>query len=266
MTIKQRQVYDTHIHLDLYDEDVRMQIMNELERSYIPGLLTVSMHLESSKRNLELSRTYRQRVFPAFGYHPEQALPSEESEYVLFQWIKEHADEAAAIGEIGLPYYMRTERSKLGQPFDVEPYVEFLDRFVEFAAQLNKPVVLHAVYDDADIALEILRRHHIEKAHFHWFKGSKLSIQAMIKQRYMISITPDIAYESDIQALAREYPLELMMVETDGPWPFEGPYQKRFTHPNMIHDVIFAIAQAKQLPTDHVYETIAHNTRSFYGM
>ena len=35
------------------------------------------------------------------------------------------------------------------------------------------------------------------------------------------------------------------MVETDGPWPFEGPFRGEETHPHMIHAVIEQIAAAE---------------------
>ena len=37
-----------------------------------------------------------------------------------------------------------------------------------------------------------------------------------------------------------------MMVETDGPWPFEGPFQDKLTHPSMIHHSIQTITNIKR--------------------
>ena len=70
----------------------------------------------------------------------------------------------------------------------------------------------------------------------------------MIKNGYFISVTPDVCYEKEIQRLVHLYPLEQMMVETDGPWPFEGPFQSQITHPSMIHQSIKVIADIKKLP------------------
>jgi TatD DNase family protein len=60
----------------------------------------------------------------------------------------------------------------------------------------------------------------------------------MISKGYYISITPDVLYETDIRQLVAQYPIELMMVATDGPWPFEAPFEGMRTHPVMIINVI----------------------------
>ena len=109
-------------------------------------------------------------------------------------------------------------------------------------------------------------KYDIKKAHFHWFKGDLQTISRLIDNDYFISITPDVIYEKEIQELVRLYPIEKMMVETDGPWPFEGPFKGRITHPNMIHSSINMISEIKQLPSDDVYRQLYINTTSFYHL
>ncbi|WP_338131236.1 TatD family hydrolase [Cohnella rhizosphaerae] len=75
-------------------------------------------------------------------------------------------------GEVGLPYYTRTEAEARGEAFDEAPYLAQLDDFVRLAAELDRPIALHAVYEDADKALAILDRRGVRRAHFHWYKGS----------------------------------------------------------------------------------------------
>lgn len=88
----------------------------------------------------------------------------------------------------------------------------------------------------------------------------------MINKQYMISITPDCWYEEEIQSIIKQYPLELVMAETDGPWRFEGPFQNQMTHPNMIMEVIKKIAEIKQLSFDKVRQQISANTTNFYRL
>ena len=56
------------------------------------------------------------------------------------------------------------------------------------------------------------------------------------------------------------------MVETDGPWPFDGPFEGMLTHPSMIHQSIQAVADIKKLPITHVYQQLFENTRQFYQL
>lgn len=257
---------DAHIHLDMYEETRAQTIISELAQVQVEALIAVSRHLSSCQATERLRAQAPEQVFAAFGYHPEQELPTDSQLQELLAWIQEHASEMVAVGEIGLPYYMRLEAEEKGEKLDYSPYVQLLERFLELAAHLTKPVVLHAVYEDADIVCDLLQKHGVQKAHFHWFKGSPQTVQRMIQAGYYISITPDIGYEEEIHELVRNYPLELLMVETDGPWPFEGKFEGQETHPRMIHAVLEQIALLHELPIDKVAQTILRNTKQFYNV
>lgn len=260
------QAIDAHIHFEKYTDEQCDAIVQRAANDGIAGIVAVSMDLASSKRTRQLSQRYPHIVIPAYGFHPEQQLPTAGQEAELVSWIIERhkKGEQFAIGEVGLPYYNALEAKQNNLPFPYEPYIAFLDRMLLLAKQLNKPVVLHAVYEDAQTTLELLRKHNIRKAHFHWFKGPEESVVQMIEAGYHISITPDVYVEQEIRTLVQRYPLELMMVETDGPWPFEGPFDGRSTEPAMIVDVITEIAKIKQLTVDAVAEAVYQNTIQFY--
>ncbi len=257
---------DAHIHLDHYEEKARHRLLKEAANQELQALIGVSMHLASSKDNLALAGQYPGLVVPCFGYHPEQPVPSPEDTETLLAWIESHASSMAAVGEIGLPYYSRIEAEERGEAFDLQPYIALLDRFLELAGKLGKPVVLHAVYEDADLVCDRLERYGIEQAHFHWFKGSERTVRRMAERGYYVSFTPDILYEPEIIDLARRYPADLVMAETDGPWPFEGPYAGQPTHPGMVRDVAAAWARLQGITDEEGCRILYNNTRRFYGL
>lgn len=257
---------DAHVHIDLYDEADREKLLQEMPGNKVEALIAVSMNLASSRLNLSLAERYPSLVYPAFGYHPEQPLPSEDEANRLLDWMEEHANEMIAVGEIGLPYYLRTEASRTGRAFDLEPYLDLLERLMLAAKCLDKPVVLHAVYEDADLVCDMLERHGLTQAHFHWFKGSAQTVRRMADRGYHVSFTPDILYEQDIQELARMYPADLVMAETDGPWPFEGPFSGRLTHPAMVGHVAAAWAGIRGIASEEAAAALYENTRRFYGI
>lgn len=248
---------DAHIHLEQYDDAWLSSLLPGLPEQEIESLIAVSMNLASCIRTRSIAAGYPGLVKPAYGFHPEQPLPPEEELALLLNWITEHAGDMTAVGEIGLPYYSRAEALERGEAWDTEPYIMLLNRFLALAARLAKPVVLHAVYEDAWTVCDLLEQHQITRAHFHWFKGPAETVDRMISRGYHISFTPDIVYEQEIQDLARRYPPELVMAETDGPWPFEGPFTGRATHPAMVHEVAavwgalhgYSVSQAKSILT-----------------
>ncbi len=258
---------DAHIHLDLYEEKRRSSLLQEAKRDNVAAVVAVSMHLASSKEVRTLSEKDPSFIIPAYGFHPEQPFPSEEESLELLDWMQQryNAGEAFAIGEVGLPYYSRTEEEAEGALFDEKPYLMLLDRFSAMAAAWDRPIVLHAVYEDAEKAFRILQKHQVQTAHFHWFKGDDNIAEQLAAAGYYISVTPDVEYEPEIQHIVRNYPLELMMVETDGPWRFEGSCKGQETVPAMATKVIQTIAALKGLDTKKAAEIIAANTNRCYA-
>lgn len=249
---------DAHIHLDRYSNIELEKMFHELP--FQLSLVTVSSDLASCKRNLALAEIYS-FVKPAFGFHPEQVLPSDHEISELFSWIKIHIEQMAAVGEVGLPYYLRSEgRKQLGG------YIELLEEFIKLAKKWDKPIALHAIYDDAPIVCNLLEKHSIKKAHFHWFKGDSAAASRLIANGYYISFTPDIVYEKEIQDLVRDYPLDKLMAETDGPWEFEGPFKNKPTHPAMMAHSISALAELKELAFSSALKKLYDNTKSFYNI
>lgn len=255
----QKQIIDSHIHLDLYKPDEQKLILESLKENQITDLITVSKHLKSSKENLALSRSHK-NIHPAFGYHPEQTLPTKEEMEQLTNFILKNQTEMIAVGEVGLPYYLRKEQ----QDLKVEEYIEVLEHFILLAKQLNKPIILHAVYEDAPLVCSLLEKHGIKKAHFHWFKGDRKTLDRLKDNDYYLSVTPDAVYKKKIQSIISYYPLSRLMVETDGPWAFENVFKNQMTHPKMIHQSVEVIASRKGIDDREVYEQLYQNTKDFY--
>jgi len=257
---------DAHIHLDSYDQTLQEEMLAGLPDDGVAGVITVSMHLESARNNLRLTKRYPALVHPAFGFHPEQPIPAQSDADELLAWMKRHAGEMVAVGEVGLPYYTRKEAEEAGRPFDSKPYEQLLERFIAFAGEHDKPIVLHAVYEDADTACLLLERYGIRRAHFHWFKGSPDTVRRMAERGYFVSFTPDIVYEPEIRELARVYPPDQVMSETDGPWPFEGPFAGQMTHPRMTASVAEAWSLIQGLSLEEARQRLYMNAKRFYGI
>ena len=256
---------DAHIHLDKYEGSDLEQVLAELGTD-VEAVIAVSVDQASCETNLDLAERYSGTVLPAFGFHPEQPIPAQDELDRLFVWIEQHREEAVAIGEVGLPYYNRTDAEKRGERFDLEPYIALLERFVELAVRLDKPIVLHTIYEDADITCDLLEKHGCRRAHFHYFKGANHTIERMAANGYYISITPDVLYEEEIRELVRKYPIDLIMAETDGPWPFEGPCAGKLTTPAMTRYVVEEIAVLRGLPASKVEEYLYRNTKRLYQL
>ncbi|WP_195573767.1 TatD family hydrolase [Paenibacillus sp. 1001270B_150601_E10] len=256
---------DSHIHLDQYSNEQRAAIMQSMRDYQITHLVAVSMNQDSCIANEALAEAHPDRIIPAYGLHPEQPPASEEELQSLLSWMDERKTSIRAIGEVGLPYYLREETEQEGKRFDLAPYEEQLIPFMERAVKWDVPIILHAVYDDATRVCDMLERWNVRKAHFHWFKGDAKTIERMAENGYYVSFTPDIAYEKEIRTLARLYPVKQVMSETDGPWPFEGSFAGSMTEPAMVASVVHKWSELHQMDPVEAAELLWANASRLYG-
>ncbi len=247
-------MYDAHIHLDKYSASRQQYI---LQNEVIDGLIAVAMDYQGSQKLLDLSQ--HKQVNVALGFHPEQPLNYTEIKEIL-SLIDNHHNQLTAIGEVGLPQYLKREQPKL----NVRSYIEVLEQFIIKAKQYRLPIVLHAVYDDALVTLDLLQKHAIEKAHFHWFKASDIVINRLLATDYMVSVTPDVLWNPKTRKVVTSFPLERLMIETDGPWPHDG-FEPHHIHAQ-LSAIIEEIGHIKSIDTETVNQTIKDNTIRFYNL
>lgn len=251
---------DAHIHLDQYPKDQLQQFIHHWHANGIEGVVAVSTNLRSSYATLELSVQYPHFVYPCIGWHPEQRLPNEQEKNELFNLIKTEKNRIAGIGEIGLPYYALDQ---LGLSA-LESYAELFTNFIKVAVAYELPVNIHAVYEGAAIAYHILKKEHAQHAHFHWLKTDFNVIKNIIQSGYFISITPEVCYRERDIPLVQNTPIEQLLVETDGPWEFRGPFSSKTTTPLFLFESVAKISQVKECPIDELKHRINRNTRELY--
>lgn len=249
--------YDAHIHLDQYERKQVGKLLPQWRSAGVAGVLAVATDYASCQTVLRLKAYAPDFVHIAFGYHPEQPLPTASERNRLFQLIQKERSNLSAIGEVGLPHYRLRELSVK----QTEPYEQLLKQFAELARDERLPLALHAVHDKAATALEILRETGVHKAYFHWLKAPHDVIRAIVAAGYYISVTPEVCYRSRDQALVRLVPLNHLLVETDGPWPYDGEFTGQRTSPLMLKRVIQEIARLQSVSVDAASEQLAKNFR-----
>ncbi|MFA9488190.1 MULTISPECIES: TatD family hydrolase [unclassified Mannheimia] len=247
-------LFDTHIHLDQFSDQEIEQI---LEQPHLQGVLAVATDLASCERLLSLKEQYS-NLYIAAGFHPEQALPSQSEIEKLFDFIAKNYQKLTACGEVGLPHYLKRENPAL----DYQPYIDLLESFIAASKQYDLPLNLHIVYEDTEIALELLAKHQIQKAHFHWFKASDETLEKLLLTPYFVSLTPDILTNPKTQKVAQQFPLSRLLIETDAPWQHEGFKSVEITQ--QLVAVIQKLAEIKRLPEKVVAGQISQNIHSFY--
>jgi TatD DNase family protein len=252
-------LFDAHIHLEQYQN-----LDNQITRWKIAGasrVVAVSNNLASSYRTLELQMKYPDFVHAAVGFHPERPLPTE-ADFIEWQTLlKTERNKITAIGEIGLPHYALEHL-----PYSFEHYIEFLSRCLDIAHREDLPVVLHAVHDKAMLVYELLQENHIKRAHFHWLKAPLDVLDLIVNTGYYVSVTPEICYRNRDQQLASLVPLSQLLIETDGPWQFDHPFDNQLTTPLLLKDIINKLSDLKGLSWNQIQQETTNNTIRCYNL
>jgi len=247
---------DAHIHLAQYPADTVERDILSWQAAGVEGVVAVATDVRSCHRTLELRRRHPDFVRAALGWHPEQALPSRSEMEEIVTLIKKEQPFLAAIGEVGLPHYSHVEQ--------LAGYQELLAEFAGLAAETGLPLVLHAVHDKAGLALEVLQRFDDVRAHFHWLKADSMTIDALLAAGHIVSVTPEVCWRERDQELARRVPLGQLLIETDGPWPYEGPFAGQPTTPLFLAEVRNAVARIKGIKPGELDEACRKTVIDFY--
>jgi TatD DNase family protein len=210
-----------------------------------------------------MQQRYPDLIWATLGLHPERLDTSwEELEAVVAQ-IQEQRARVVAFGEIGLPHYSRLEERMTAE--QARQREAFLHALVQAAVRLALPVVLHAPHATAAVALEIVKRYQPPGAVFHWHKSPPETTRAIYQAGYCISVTPEVCYRDRDQQLVHMVPLENLLLESDGPWPYGGEFAGHMTTPALVARVATEVARLKGSTVAAVHQAITANVQRVFG-
>ncbi len=252
---------DAHIHLDQYSEELVERYIQTWIESGVQSVVAVSTNLKSSYKTLKLKQKYPTFIRAAIGHHPEDAPPLQRELHELLNLIKKEKHLISAIGEIGLPTYNKKELYEL---YHEEVFVETIEQFIQVAKTEDLPVSLHAVHEESEKVLTLLKKHYIRKAHFHWLKTSKETANEIICCGYYVSVTPEVCYRKRDQKLVQLIPVDQLLIETDGPWQFNEMFMGRETTPLFLEDILTCLSNILSTPREGLRKKILENTEQLY--
>ncbi|WP_315116743.1 TatD family hydrolase [uncultured Clostridium sp.] len=247
-------IFDSHAHYDdeSFDKD-REEILEELKESDVIGVLNCGSSFQGAKDSVKLARE-NTMFYAAVGIHPEYA---DEVNDELIKEIRKMTEyeKVRAIGEIGLDYYYDEN-----PPREVQRYA-FIKQ-MELAKELNLPVVIHDRDAHAD-TLEILKMFPDVKGVIHCFSGSVEFARECLKLGYYIGFTGVVTFKNakKIVEVAKEVPLDKILVETDCPYMAPTPFRGKRNRSEYISYILEEIANIKEISIDALSNQTISNVR-----
>ena len=221
------------------------------------GIVNMGSDLESCYATLELTRRY-DYIWGGVGIHPEDALDLPEDWLGQIQeMLKE--PKIVAVGEIGLDYHWLDACPKDRQQ-------EVFATQLELARELALPVAVHDREAHAD-TLEFLKKYKPAGV-VHCFSGSWETAREILDLGMYIGLGGVVTFKNARHAVevARNIPLERLVLETDAPYMAPVPYRGKRNDSSLIAFVAEIIGELRGMEAQAVLDITAENTRRLFNL
>ena len=256
---------DTHAHINFglsengernfSDEEVR-NILQEMNEYGVKKVIIPAVDTKTLERVKELAEMF-ENVYGMIGIFPTEANTySQEIENKMIEFAK--SSKIVAVGEIGLDYYWEKETSELQKDVFIKQ--------IKLANKLNLPIVVHDRDAHKD-CFDIIKKYNTtSKVLFHCFSGSVEFMKECVKEGWYIAIGGVVTFKNAIKMkdVAREVPLNKLVLETDSPYLTPVPYRGKENKPAYVKFVAEKIAEIKGMNTEQIIEATTSNAEEFF--
>jgi TatD DNase family protein len=230
-------IVDTHCHIDLPAFDIdRADVLRRCQQSGISRIVVPGVMAKTWGRLRQVCST-SPALYPCFGLHP----------YYLGDHISADVDNLAqqidqyhpiAVGEIGLDFFV--------EGLDHQRQQSLFDAQLAVAASASLPVLLH-VRKSHDAVLASLRKNRVKGGICHAFNGSLQQANRYIELGFKLGFGGMLTYERShkLRRLARELPVEAIVLETDAPDMTVASHQGQRNSPEYLPECLQALGDAR---------------------
>src|SRR3989344_1905857 len=239
---------DAHCHImhEQFNQD-RHEVLARAKKA-LDRIVETGGNLEQNETTLSLRRQNKDFVYAAIGLAPHYATTANAREE--FEFIERNAEDAIAIGEIGLEYHYFPEEK------DRERQRQVFREQLILAEKLGLPVVTHCRKAYPDLFL-VLKDFPMQKVMLHFFNDAKFAQEAL-RRGYYFSIST--LKSKDVDKVIKTAPLNNLLSETDSPYLWTGGRNE----PANVRFEVERIAELKAIPLQEVEHALMANASKFF--
>ena len=246
---------DTHCHLFYKDlkNDI-IEVLNRAEKLGVNRFICVGTNIQESKESLELANIH-EKIYASAGVHPHDAKDIKDN-YLdqICDLLK--SNKMIAVGEMGLDYYRNISAPDTQKRIFYEQ--------MELAQSMAKPVILHNRDADIDM-LKILSDFENVVGVAHCFSSNLETAKAFIDKGYYISFSGNLTFKnSHLPEVAKELPLDRILVETDCPYLSPVPYRGKPNEPGRTRFVAEKLAEIHNVSFEFIAEKTSENATELF--
>jgi TatD DNase family protein len=250
---------DSHCHLDFPDFAEELDaVVTRARAAGVERMVTISTRVARGADYQALAERFGE-VFFTIGTHPHQAAEEPDTDASAIRAFAAHR-KCVGIGEAGLDYhYDYAPREVAERVFRAQ---------IALARELGLPLVIHAREADDDVA-RILREEMREgrfAALLHCFTSSRALAETGLELGLYISFSGVLTFKNsgELRAIARDAPLDRVLVETDAPYLAPVPHRGRRNEPAFVVSTATTLAEAKGVSLEDIAAATRANTLAVF--
>ncbi len=245
---------DSHCHLDFPDfADELDAVVARGREAGVAAVLTICTHVSRFARVLAVAERFPD-VVCTVGIHPHEAAHEREVDEDELARLARHP-KVVGLGETGLDYhYQHSPREDQERSFRVH---------VRAARATGLPLVVHARAADADIARVLAEEH--TRGPFtgvlHCFSAGRQLAETALELGFYISFSGVVTFKKAdaLREIAREVPLDRVLVETDAPYLAPVPKRGRRNEPAFVRHTAAELARVRGMDEDRLAKATTEN-------
>jgi TatD DNase family protein len=248
---------DSHCHLNFpgLTGDIDAILAN-MSANQVTHALCVSVDLLSFPQVLDLAERY-DNLYASVGVHPDYELESEPTRLELVR-LAQHP-KVIAIGETGLDYYRLTG--------DMEWQRKRFRTHIQAARECGKPLIIHT-RSAAQDTLRIMAEEEAMVAGgvMHCFTENLEVARKAVELGFYISFSGILTFKNAtiIKEVARNIPLDRILIETDSPYLAPAPFRGKTNQPAYVKHVAEEIARLRNISLEEVGESTSRNFKRLF--
>jgi TatD DNase family protein len=245
---------DSHCHLDYAKPEERPEILARARRAGVATLLTIGTKLAEFPTVLAIAESDAD-VWCSVGVHPHEAAAEDVAAARLVH-LAQH-EKVVGIGETGLDfYYEHSPRERQAAVFRAH---------CAAARQTGLPLIVHTRDADPETAA-ILAEEKVARGVIHCFSTGRALAETAIALGLHISLSGILTFKNAaaLRDVARDLPLDRLLVETDAPYLAPMPLRGKTNEPAFIVHTAERLAELKGIaPAELARITSANFFRLF---
>ncbi len=244
---------DSHCHLDFPELAADIpKLLKTMQENRVGWALCAGVTLERFPAMLSIVKGHT-NLFAAVGVHPDTEEDAHEADLDTLLALADDP-KVVAIGETGLDYYRLQG--------DLEWQRERFRTHIRAAKICSKPLIIHTRSAAAD-TLRILKEEGAETVGgvFHCFTEDADVARQALDLGFHISFSGIVTFKNalEIKSVAKNLPIDRLLVETDSPYLAPVPYRGKTNQPAYVYHVAEEISRLREIPLDTLITATTNN-------